>query len=82
MSRKRISLDAREVELHNMLRLLAREGGINIIASEDVRGSVTLSVKNEPVDQIFLMILQSQGLGFEQRGSIVHVAPQAALAAP
>ena len=79
MRRKRLTLDLRDADIQNVLRFLSREGGVNIIASEGVSGSVTLSLRGVSLDQAFLMILQDLRLGFEKRGNIIRVAPQATL---
>ena len=77
MSKRRVTLDMREVDIQNALRLFASEGNINISADGDVSGTVTLSVRNAPIDQVFLTMLQSLDLGYEQRGGIIRVAQRA-----
>lgn len=81
MSAKRVTLDMREVDIHNALRLFASEGGVNIVAGEGVSGAVTLRVRDAPLDQVFLTVLQSLDLGYERRGDILHVAPRERLEA-
>ena len=68
MSRKRLTIDLREVDIENVLRLISKEGGVNIIAGDDVQGSVTMRLQSVPLEQVFLTILQSRSLGFEMRG--------------
>lgn len=79
MKRKRLTIDLRNADIQNVLRLLAKEGGVNIIAGDDVSGEVTMRLRSVPLDQTFLTILQSQGLGFEVRGNVIRVAPQKTL---
>ena len=81
MSRKRTSIDLRAADIQNVLRLIAEEGGVNIIAGSDVQGTVTIRLRNVPLDEVFLTILQSQGLGYETRGNVLRVAPQSTLLA-
>ncbi|MFW6054089.1 MAG: type IV pilus secretin PilQ, partial [Persicimonas sp.] len=76
MKRKRLTIDLRNADIQNVLRLIAKEGGVNIIAGEGVGGTVTMRLRSVPLDQAFLTILQSQGLGFEVRGNVLRVAPQ------
>lgn len=74
MKRKRLTIDLRQADIQNVLRLLAKEGGVNIITGDGVSGSVTMRLRSVPLDQVFLTILQSQGLGFEVRGlSLIHI---------
>jgi type IV pilus assembly protein PilQ len=79
MKRKRLTIDLRQADIQNVLRLLAKEGGVNIITGDGVTGSVTMRLRSVPLDQVFLTILQSQGLGFEVRGNVIRVAPQSVL---
>lgn len=76
MSRKQITLDLHNADIHNVLRWFSKEGGTNIIASDDISGSSTISLERVPLDQAFLIVLQSNGLGFEKRQDVIRVAPQ------
>ncbi|MGM0555108.1 MAG: type IV pilus secretin PilQ [Myxococcota bacterium] len=76
MKRTRLTIDLRSADIQNVLRLLAKEGGVNIITGDNVSGAVTMRLRSVPLDQVFLTILQSQGLGFETRGNVIRVATQ------
>jgi hypothetical protein len=75
MSQRRITLDVREADIHNVLRLLAEEGGANIVVDADVRGRVTMRLENVTVEDAFLAVLESQGLGWTSRGAVTLVEP-------
>ena len=79
MSRKRLTIDLRNADIQNVLRLISREGGVNIIAGSDVAGTVTMRLRGVPLEEAFLTVLQSQGLGFEKRGNVIRVTTQKAL---
>jgi type IV pilus assembly protein PilQ len=79
MSRKRITIDLRGADIQNVLRLLAKEGGVNIVAGEGVGGEVTIRLRSVPLDEVFLTVLQARSLGFEKRGNVIRVAPQSVL---
>jgi type IV pilus assembly protein PilQ len=72
---RRIDLDLKDADVHNVLRLLADVGRINIVTADDVSGTVTIRMRNVPWDQALDVILQSKGLGKEQRGNMIRVAP-------
>lgn len=74
MSRKRISLDVRDADVHNVLRFLAQEGGVNIVVDQSVSGRVTMRLRNVTVEDAFLTVLDSLSLGFTHRGEIVRIA--------
>lgn len=74
-SGRRVELDFKDADVHNILRLLAEVGGVNIVAGDDVTGSVTIRMTNVPWDQALDVILQAKGLGMVRRGNLIRVAP-------
>lgn len=68
-------LDFKDADIHNILRLLAEVGGVNIVTGDDVTGSVTIRMTNVPWDQALDVILQAKGLGMIRRGNLLRVAP-------
>ena len=49
-SGRRIDLDFKGADIHNILRLLSDVGKVNIITSDDVKGEVTIKMRNVPWD--------------------------------
>lgn len=72
---RRVDLDLKDADIHNVLRLLADVGHVNIITSDDVQGTVTIKVRNIPWDQALDTVLQSKKLGMVRQGNIIRVAP-------
>lgn len=73
----KIDLDMMDAQVTDVLRLLAEVSNLNIIASDDVKGTISLRLKNVPWDQAFDIILKSKGLGMITEGNVVRVAPSA-----
>ena len=78
-SGRRIDLDFKDADIHNILRLLADVGNVNIITSDAVRGRVTIRMKNVPWDQALDVILRAKGLGMVREGNLLRVAPMSDL---
>ncbi len=76
---RRIDLDFHNADIHNILRLLAEVGGVNVVTSDEVSGTVTIRMSNVPWDQALDVILQAKGLGMVRRGNLIRVAPLATL---
>ncbi len=74
---RKINIDMVDAEVTDMLKLLAEVSDLNIIASGEVAGKITLRLKNVPWDQAFDLILKTRGLGSIQEGNVVRVAPAA-----
>ena len=76
---RRISLDFKDIDIHNVLRLLADVGQVNIVTSDDVKGSVTIRMVDVPWDQALDVILKAKGLGLQREGNLIRVAQASAL---
>lgn len=69
----RISLDLRNIEVIEALKFLSMKAGLNIIATKDVAGRITLMVQDVPVKDIFDIMLRSNGLAYTKEGDIYNV---------
>ena len=76
---RRIDLDLKDADIHNVLRLLADVGQVNIVTADNVQGSVTIRMRNVPWDQALDIVLQSKGLGMVRQANMIRVAPLAEL---
>lgn len=74
---RRITLDVHRAPLRDVLALIARQGGVNIVVDDDVRGELTLSVRHTRLSDVLVMALESGDLAFEQRDTIIRVMPRA-----
>ena len=70
-----ISLDLKEADLTNVLRMIAEEYGLNIIAGKDVGGKVTVSFTNVSLENALKAILNVNGYDFARTGNIIKVFP-------
>ena len=75
---KPIDLDVKDADIHNVLRLIANAGDVNIVVPDDVTGNITLAVRDIPWDQVLDLVVRSQGLTFSQNGNVItlHPAPR------
>ncbi len=72
---QRISLELKNTDILDVLRLIADVSKLNIITSDNVSGAVTVRLLNVPWQQALDIILRSKGLGKERQGNIIRVAP-------
>lgn len=73
---RKISLDFQDIEVRTILQILAKESGMNIVASDSVNGKMTLSLKDVPWDQALDLVMQARNLDMRQQGNIVNIAPR------
>ncbi len=71
---RRIDLDLKDADIHNVLRLLADVGRVNIVTADNVQGSVTIRMRNVPWDQALDVVLQAKKLGMVRQGNMIRVA--------
>lgn len=68
-------LEIKNSDVQDVLRLIAKTSGYNIVVGDDVTGKVgTLSLENIPWDQAFALVLQSKKLGYIKQGNVIRVA--------
>lgn len=76
---RRIDLDLKDADVHNVLRLLADVGQVNIVTADNVKGTVTIRMRNVPWDRALDVVLQAKSLGMVREGNVIRVAPLADL---
>jgi len=76
---RKLSLDFKDADIKNILRLIAEVSNLNIIAGDEVTGKITMRLVDVPWDQALEIILQSKNLGKTQIGNVVRIAPLEAL---
>jgi len=72
---KRINLTVKDADIQNVLTFLAREGRVNIVTSENVRGKVTFHLEDVPWDLALDTVLKAKGLDYVVEQGIFRVAP-------
>ncbi|PKN77451.1 MAG: hypothetical protein CVU52_00430 [Deltaproteobacteria bacterium HGW-Deltaproteobacteria-10] len=70
---KLISLDFQDADIKSVLRLMAECGNISIVSGDDVKGNVTLTMKNVPWEQALDTILDVNGLAKKKMGDVISV---------
>jgi type II secretory pathway component HofQ len=68
-----VTLNVKDADIHNVLRLLADAGKVNIVVPEEVKGRVTVNLKDVPWLKALDSVLASKGLGREKIGNVIHV---------
>lgn len=68
-----VSIDFRDADIQNVLRILSYKSGVNIVTGPEVTGLVTIKLKDVPWKRALEVILETYGYGFEQKGNIITV---------
>jgi type IV pilus assembly protein PilQ len=73
-----IDLDVKDADIHDVFRLLADVGNVNIVVPGDVNGKVTLRLKRVPWDQVACTVASVHKLWLTVQGNVVLVRPASA----
>ncbi len=77
----KLSLNFQDIEVRSVLQLIADFTELNLVASDTVRGRITLRLQNVPWDQALDLILKTKGLDKRKVGNVMLVAPADEIAA-
>ncbi len=73
-TRPPVTLEFKDADIVSLLRVLATEGGRNIVIGEDVKGKMSISLRNVPWELALQTILESRGLERVDRDGILRIA--------
>jgi len=76
---QKVTFDFKDIDIRNALKLIAEMSDLNIIMSDDVRGVLTMRLVDVPWDQALELILSARGLGKQQSGNVMRIAPMEVL---
>lgn len=70
---KKISLDIKGMDIVDVLKIFSMQTGLNIVAGKNVRGAVTIFLKDVDAANAFEIIMAANELAYEKEGNIVNV---------
>src|SRR5215469_9588923 len=68
-----VTLDIKNGDLLDVIKLLAQESGQNIVATQNVKGTTTISLHDVPLREALDLIVRTNGLEYRQVGNIYVV---------
>jgi type IV pilus assembly protein PilQ len=71
-----VDFDFKDAPIHDLLRILADTGGVNIVVPDTVDAKVTVRLKRVPWDQALEVILASHDLWYRREGNLYRIAPR------
>jgi type IV pilus secretin PilQ/predicted competence protein len=74
-----LTLDLIDIPLVDFFRLMAEEGGINVVMDPEIKGTISIKVVKVPWDQILEAALVNNGLDKQIDGNLVRIARKSTL---
>jgi type IV pilus assembly protein PilQ len=72
---EKFSLNLDKSDILDVFKIISAKSGMNIIATPEVRGTVTLNLVDVTWDKALEVILEINNLGYEKKGNIIIIAP-------
>lgn len=72
---KKISIETSNMDIRDALNFITEESGVNMVISEDVKGAVSLKLRQVPWDQALVVIMKAKKLGYTRQGNVLRIAP-------
>jgi type IV pilus assembly protein PilQ len=69
-----VDFDFKDAPIHDLLRVLADTGNVNIVVPDTIDAKVTVRLKRVPWDQALEVILASHGLWYRREGNLYRIA--------
>lgn len=76
---KKISIEVNDAEISDIFKFLSEESGVNFVIADDVKGKISIKLKQVPWDQALVVIMKSKKLGYQRSGQVLRIAKMADL---
>jgi len=70
---KKISLNLLNAPLNTVIYALGKEAGLNIVASDKIKGKVTIAVNDVSAYDALVAVLNASGFGYKRDGNILQI---------
>lgn len=71
----RLSLNFQDIDIRSVIAILAEFTGQNVVAGDEVTGTITLKMDDVPWDEALDFIMMTKGLEKFESGNVILVAP-------
>ena len=70
----KLSFDFQNIDIRALLQLIAKNSGLNFMISDNVKGNVSLSLKDVTWQQALNIILKAQALASRRIGNVIFIS--------
>ena len=69
----RVSFDFQNASIVDVIRMIAKVSNMNVLIGSDVKGTVTMKMRNVPLKDILSVIMEAYGLGMVKKDGIYYI---------
>ena len=73
LSSGNVTLDFKEADINNVLKIISYKAGVNIVTTPDVIGNVSVRLADVPWEIALDVILKTYGFGSQRQGNVILV---------
>lgn len=75
-----VTLDLKDADIRNVMRIISMKSNVNIVAGAEVQGPVTIRLVDVPWEKALEVVLKTYGFAYERDGNIIRVTTMDKLA--
>jgi type IV pilus assembly protein PilQ len=68
-----VTLDFKEADIANVLKIISYKSGVNIVTTPDVSGNISVRLSDVPWEIALDVILKTYGFGYQKQGNVILV---------
>ncbi len=76
----RVSFDFQNASVEEVIRMIAKISDMNVLIGSDVKGTVTMKMRDVPLKDVLSLILEAYGLGMVRKDGIYYINSNATIA--
>ncbi len=70
---KKISIETSDMDIRDVFKLISEESGMNMIISDQVKGPVSVKLRDVPWDQALVAMMKTYKLAYTRSGNIIRI---------
>ena len=71
--KKKISIELKDMDIVEVLKIISKESGLNIVVAGNVRGNITMFLTDTDIREAFETIMESSNLAYEWKDQVIQV---------
>lgn len=72
---RKISIETSNIDVRDALKFITEESGVNMVITEEVKGNISLKLRQVPWDQALVVIMKARKLGYSRQGNVLRIVP-------
>jgi len=72
---RKISIETSNIDVRDALKFITEESGVNMVITDEVKGNISLKLRQVPWDQALVVIMKARRLGYSRQGNVLRIVP-------